>query len=261
MQPKTEVQFAVGVTEIVKTFISHPDHGLKPEDVPTMIKDIMQAFQGAVSGEAIAAASPAQTTETTTTESASAAVEESAVSAEAPAESAPVAEAPAKTGRGRGRKRNAAPAAEATDTEAVADATADASAEKAPSKKKEKADPLEAKFGGKISRTPLNGMDPEEAIKNEAIICLIDGEPRKMLHRHIRAKYNMEPEEYREWFGLRQDYPMTAPGYSQEKSAYAKHVGLGTKPKTEDPKATPKTSRRSRKNAGEGTRTRQRTTA
>lgn len=266
MQPKTEVQFAVGVTEIVKTFISHPDHGLTPDDVPVMIKNIMKAFQEAsqVSGEAVTAAI-AKTVEEPIQQIAE---EPTAVVAEEPAAvAAPAPEAPAKapsTAKAKRKSREAAPSA-AAQVEAPAQAVAAEVVVAAPAPKKKAApvDPLEAKFGGKIPRTRWNDMDPEAAIKHDEIICLIDGVGRKMLHRHIKARHNMNPEEYRAWFGLREDYPMTAPGYSKEKSDYAKVVGLGTTAfteKTAQTKATPKTSRRSRK-TGQGAGARQRTTA
>lgn len=68
----------------------------------------------------------------------------------------------------------------------------------------------------------------DQSVTSDAVICLFDGEPRKMLHRHIRSKYNMTPEEYREFWNLPADYPMTAPGYSQEKRIVAVAQGLGT---------------------------------
>jgi predicted transcriptional regulator len=273
MQPKTEVQFAIGVTDIVKTYISHPDHGLTPDEIPVMIKNIMKAFQDAshVSGEAVTAAitttveEPShQTTEETTT----VVVEETAA---APA-AAPVAEATAKAPSKSRKSREAAPPAAAVAAPAqavVAEVVAAAPVVEKPHaapKKKAPVDPLEAKFGGKFPRTTWNNMDPEAAIKNDEIICLIDGLGRKMLHRHLKARHNMTPEEYRAWFHLREDYPMTAPGYSKEKSDYAKVVGLGTTAFTEktaqvQAKATPKTSRRSRKTQGQGAGARQRTTA
>lgn len=277
MQPKTEVQFAIGVTEIVKTFISHPDHGLKPEEIPVMIKDIMKAFQDAshVSVEALTATAT-RTVEGPVeqiAEAPAAVVAEEPVAVAAPAptaapapEAAPARAPSASKSKSRSKSREAAPAAPAAApaqevvAEVVAAAPAPAPEKAAP--KKKAADPLEAKFGGKISRARWMDMDPEAAIKNDEIICLIDGLGRKMLHRHLKARHNMTPEEYRAWFHLRDDYPMTAPGYSKEKSDYAKVVGLGTTAFTEKTnKATPKTSRRSRKGQGQGAGARQRTTA
>lgn len=91
---------------------------------------------------------------------------------------------------------------------------------------------LDAKFGKRldVARIPFEGVKPEETLTKMPgyVICLFDGQPRKMLHRWLRSEYGMRPEEYRLWWGLDSDYPMTSPGYSGEKSDYAKEVGLGT---------------------------------
>ncbi|RSU45660.1 MucR family transcriptional regulator [Sphingomonas sp. S-NIH.Pt15_0812] len=62
------------------------------------------------------------------------------------------------------------------------------------------------------------------------IISMIDGKPYKTLRRHIAAQ-GLTPQEYRERFGLKADYPMVAPAYSESRSAMAKTIGLGRKPK------------------------------
>ena len=312
MQPKTDPSLAIGVTEIVKTFISHPDHGMKANEIPGLVKDIWKAFQDAsqVSGEAIAAAAVAPAS----VEEPSATVQE-ATTAEAAVE-APPAKAKSKSrGEARtGAQAVGAPAAPASAEAPVAEApklvVAETAARKSGSKKTsskaaaaepmvteavaEDAAPIEAgpvdpeaaleeKFGGKVTRSPWAGMKPEDAIQQDKIICLIDGLPRKMLHRHLLARYNMTPEEYRAWFHLREDYPMTAPGYSKEKSDYAKVVGLGTTQfagkakasaaeageavaaetavtETAAATATPKTSRRTRKPSKQAEKAKQRTT-
>ena len=61
----------------------------------------------------------------------------------------------------------------------------------------------------------------------EFIICLVDGQPLKMLKRYIK-RWDFTPETYREEFGLPPDYPMTAPGYSEMKRNEAASVGLGS---------------------------------
>jgi predicted transcriptional regulator len=40
----------------------------------------------------------------------------------------------------------------------------------------------------------------------------------------------MTPEEYRERWGLKPDYPMVAPNYSAQRRTLAKQLGLGRKP-------------------------------
>jgi predicted transcriptional regulator len=63
----------------------------------------------------------------------------------------------------------------------------------------------------------------------EHIISLIDGKPYKTLRRHL-STHGLTPESYRERFGLKPDYPMTAPAYSERRRDMAKSIGLGRKP-------------------------------
>jgi predicted transcriptional regulator len=63
----------------------------------------------------------------------------------------------------------------------------------------------------------------------EHIISLIDGKPYKTLRRHL-ATNGLTPDEYRERYGLKADYPMVAPAYSDSRRAMAKQIGLGRKP-------------------------------
>ncbi|RYE95881.1 MAG: transcriptional regulator, partial [Oxalobacteraceae bacterium] len=61
------------------------------------------------------------------------------------------------------------------------------------------------------------------------IISMIDGKPYKTLRRHL-ATNGMTPVEYRERYGLKADYPMVAPTYSEARRTMAKSIGLGRKP-------------------------------
>ncbi len=63
------------------------------------------------------------------------------------------------------------------------------------------------------------------------IVCLEDGKKLKMLKRHLRTAYGMSPEEYRAKWGLPSDYPMVAPNYAAQRSAFARKIGLGRKGK------------------------------
>ena len=68
----------------------------------------------------------------------------------------------------------------------------------------------------------------------EHILSMIDGKPYKTLKRHI-SRHGMTPAEYRERYGLKADYPMTAPAYSEHRREVAKTLGLGRKRKVEEP--------------------------
>ncbi len=85
--------------------------------------------------------------------------------------------------------------------------------------------------GKVVAQAPAAAPEPAVPIKksvtNEFIICLEDGRSFKSLKRHLRAKYNMSPEQYRAKWGLPSDYPMVAPNYAQARSDLAKAIGLG----------------------------------
>jgi predicted transcriptional regulator len=66
-----------------------------------------------------------------------------------------------------------------------------------------------------------------KSITDEYLICLEDGKKLKMLKRHLRSTYNLTPDQYRQKWGLPADYPMVAPHYAQQRSAFAKKIGLG----------------------------------
>ncbi|RYF41353.1 MAG: transcriptional regulator [Cytophagaceae bacterium] len=61
------------------------------------------------------------------------------------------------------------------------------------------------------------------------IVSLIDGKPYKALRRHLTMN-GLTPEEYRERYGLKSDYPMVSKGYSEVRRAMAMKIGLGRKP-------------------------------
>jgi predicted transcriptional regulator len=89
----------------------------------------------------------------------------------------------------------------------------------------------------------------------EHIISLIDGKPYKTLRRHLSG-HGLSPEQYRERYGLKADYPMVAPAYTEVRRAMAKKIGLGRKPSTdapasETPAPTAKPSKRGRKPAAD----------
>ena len=67
----------------------------------------------------------------------------------------------------------------------------------------------------------------KKSITAEYLVCLEDGRTFKSLKRHLRAKYDMSPEQYRAKWGLGSDYPMVAPNYAKARSDLAKAIGLG----------------------------------
>ena len=78
---------------------------------------------------------------------------------------------------------------------------------------------------------PAKDVSPAVSIRKsitpDYLVCLEDGKRFKSLKRHLRSKYNLSPEEYREKWGLPTDYPMVAPNYAKQRSELAKKMGLG----------------------------------
>ena len=78
---------------------------------------------------------------------------------------------------------------------------------------------------------PRPAVSAKKSIFPDYIVCLEDGKKLKMLKRHLKTAYNLSPDEYRKRWGLPADYPMVAPNYAKHRSALAKKIGLGTKPR------------------------------
>ncbi len=77
----------------------------------------------------------------------------------------------------------------------------------------------------------------------EHIISMIDGKPYKALRRHL-SRHGMSPEQYRERYNLKSDYPMVAEAYSEARRDMAKKIGLGRKPGMQRPAGTKKPGRK-----------------
>jgi predicted transcriptional regulator len=79
-----------------------------------------------------------------------------------------------------------------------------------------------------VKQEPLKPAVPiRKSITPDYLICLEDGKKLKMLKRHLRSTYNLTPDEYRAKWGLPPDYPMVAPNYAEQRSVFAKKIGLG----------------------------------
>jgi len=66
-----------------------------------------------------------------------------------------------------------------------------------------------------------------KSVTDDHIVCLEDGKKFKSLKRHLRTRYDMSPDEYREKWKLPSDYPMVAPNYAKQRSDLARKMGLG----------------------------------
>jgi MucR family transcriptional regulator, transcriptional regulator of exopolysaccharide biosynthesis len=77
---------------------------------------------------------------------------------------------------------------------------------------------------------PVPAVPVKKSVGPDYLVCLEDGKKLKMLKRHLASRYQMTPEQYRQRWDLRDDYPMVAPSYAAQRSALAKQIGLGRKP-------------------------------
>jgi predicted transcriptional regulator len=76
-------------------------------------------------------------------------------------------------------------------------------------------------------RTPA--VPIRRSVTPEYVVCLECGHRGKTLRSHLQAKHSLTPNEYRVRWGLPSAHPLTAPAYSERRSAVAKQIGLGQK--------------------------------
>jgi predicted transcriptional regulator len=81
-----------------------------------------------------------------------------------------------------------------------------------------------------VSKPTQPAIPIRKSVTPDHIICLEDGKKLKALKRHLRDEHGMTPEEYRQKWDLKIDYPMVAPNYANTRSEMAKAMGLGRKP-------------------------------
>jgi predicted transcriptional regulator len=78
--------------------------------------------------------------------------------------------------------------------------------------------------------TLIPAVSVRKSLTPDYLICLDDGRKFKSLRRHI-GQLGMTPDQYRAKWSLPADYPMVAPNYAAARSALAKKIGLGQKPR------------------------------
>jgi predicted transcriptional regulator len=103
-----------------------------------------------------------------------------------------------------------------------------------------------ASLGTEPEPSMLNKPEPavpvRRSVRPDHLVCLVCGKKQKLLKRHLAVEHELTPDQYRETFGLKSDYPMAAPNYAQQRRELAVKIGLGR------PKKAPR--RRRRKAAG-----------
>ena len=82
---------------------------------------------------------------------------------------------------------------------------------------------------------PAEGQKPAvpvgKSVFDDHLVCLQCAQQQKTLKRHLQSAHGMTPEQYRARWELDPDYPMVAPAYARRRSALAKAIGLGTRPR------------------------------
>jgi len=72
-----------------------------------------------------------------------------------------------------------------------------------------------------------------QSVRQDYVVCLDCGYRAKTLRRHISTRHSLSRDEYLKRWGLRKDHLLTAPGYTEQRSAMAKALGFGRKPKAQ----------------------------
>ena len=101
---------------------------------------------------------------------------------------------------------------------------------------------LEQEHAEPVKPTPAVPIN--RSVRKQDILCLVCGQPQKLLKRHLAATHDLTPEDYRALFDLKRDYPMVASDYRAQRSAMAKKIGLGRKPPVQKGRKKAASSRR-----------------
>jgi predicted transcriptional regulator len=69
----------------------------------------------------------------------------------------------------------------------------------------------------------------KRSVQQDHVVCLECGFRGKTLRRHLGTRHGLRVAEYLRRWKLASDHPLTAPAYSEQRSAMAKELGLGRK--------------------------------
>jgi predicted transcriptional regulator len=76
-------------------------------------------------------------------------------------------------------------------------------------------------------RTPA--VPVRRSVQRDHVVCLECGFRGKTLRRHLGTRHGLQIADYLRRWDLPSDHPLTAPAYSEQRSAMAKELGLGRK--------------------------------
>ena len=70
--------------------------------------------------------------------------------------------------------------------------------------------------------TPV--VSVRRSVHHDYVVCLDCGYRGKTLRRHIATRHGLNRDDYLKRWELKADHPLTAPGYSEQRSALAKEL-------------------------------------
>jgi predicted transcriptional regulator len=82
-------------------------------------------------------------------------------------------------------------------------------------------------------RTPA--VPVRRSVQREYVVCLECGWKARTLRRHLNAQHGFSRPDYLQRWNLPTDHPITAPAYSELRSAMAKQIGFGRKRRKPEP--------------------------
>lgn len=97
---------------------------------------------------------------------------------------------------------------------------------------------------GQPEEVELENPEPvvtvRSSVQDDHLVCLVCGKKQKILKRHLARHHDLTPDDYRQMFELKPNYPMVAPAYAAQRSAMAKQFGLGQRQPLSKPKRASK---------------------
>lgn len=67
----------------------------------------------------------------------------------------------------------------------------------------------------------------KQSVFDDRVVCLACGKSFRVLKRHLHIDHGLNPEDYRQRFGLPRSYPLVAPEYAETRARVARESGLG----------------------------------
>ena len=86
-------------------------------------------------------------------------------------------------------------------------------------------------LGNEVVEEPprVPAVSVRRSVRPDHIICIECGYKGQMLKKHLQSRHGLSITQYKLRWKLASDHPMTAPNYSEQRSQFAKRIGLGRK--------------------------------